>query len=172
MIHARVDTAEHRKIVGFEVGTRTQFDNRHGGDPVWFFLDSYRVKSRADESDFLTYPWKYMINEHGDLILSDEPPITDEETIPEIMVGYAFLKGRDGRYLRGDDGAFILGYDVGYYPPPEGFTYLLDPDNAFLKDPDDHYLIEEYIPPVDVTVFLTDVDGAQLTDLDEAHITE
>ncbi len=171
MIHAHVDTAEHRKILGFETGTRAQFDIQHGGDPLWFFLDSYRVKYRADFQYFLKYPWHYIIDEYGDIHLSDEPPIIDIEVIPEVPDGYILLIGRDGRYLRGEDGEYLYGYDGDYEPPPEGMLYLQDPDGAFLKDQDQRYLIEPE-GEVDPNMFLTDLNGDLLTDLDGDLITE
>lgn len=142
MIHARIDTAEHRKILGFENGTRAQFDERHGGDPLWFFIDSYKVKYRTNFKNFLLKPWNYQIDNHGELFLSDEPPIIIIEEDPEVPVGYLAIKGRDGRVLKGDDGLFLLGRNPDYESPPTGMVYLLDTDERFLTDSDGAMLIE------------------------------
>lgn len=142
MIHARIDTVEHRQIVGFEVGTRAAFDVRHGGDPLWIYVESYRVKLRADLKHFMMYPSKYKILATGDVILTTDTPIVIPDVDPVVPIGYVALKGRDGRYLLGADGAFLLGYDGDYTPPPAGKVYLTDPDNKFLKDPDDKLITE------------------------------
>lgn len=172
MIHARIDTAEHRKIVGFETGNRAQFDTRHGGDPLWVFLDSYRVKYRAEFAHFLTFPTNYQINEFGDIYLSNEPPIINDEVIPNAPPGYYLLRGRDGQYLKGADGYFIYGLDSGYTPPPEGMLYLMDPDGYFLKDPDESFLMEDEGDTSGPITYITDNDGSNLTDLDDSLITE
>jgi len=174
MIHARVDTAEHRKIVGFETGTRAQFDNRHGGDPIWIFLDSYRVKYRADFKNFLLHPTNYQIDEYGDIHLSNEPAIIDNEVIPDSPPGYYLLRGRDGQVLKGADGQFLLGYDGDYSPPPEGMLYLRDDDGYFLKDPDQSFLMEDEGDTSGPIVYITDTNGSNLSDSDEDNslITE
>jgi hypothetical protein len=142
MIHARIDTVEHRKILGFENGTRAQFDERHGGDPLWFFLDSYKVKYRANFSNFLLKPWNYQIDDYGEIFLSDEPPIIVIEEDPDIPIGYQAIVGRDGRMLKGADGFFLFAKNPAYEEPPVGMVYLLDGDNRFLKDPDGDLIIE------------------------------
>lgn len=142
MIHAHIDTVEHRKIIGFETGTRAQFDQRHGGDPLWIFVDSYKVKYRINFVNFITRPFDYMIDELGDLRLSDEPPIIIVEEDPVIPVGYQAITGRDNRVLKGEDGLYLYGPLEGYESPPEDMVYLLDSDNMFLSDPDGKFLIE------------------------------
>jgi hypothetical protein len=142
MIHARIDTVDHRKILGFENGTRAQFDERHGGDPLWFFIDSYKVKYRVNFANFLLKPWNYQIDDRGELFLSDEPPIIVVEELPDIPVGYQVLVGRDGRLLKGADGEFLFAKNPAYDVPPTGMVYLLDTDNRFIKDPDGKLLIE------------------------------
>lgn len=142
MIHARIDTVDHRKILGFENGTRAQFDERHGGDPLWRFIDSYKVKYRADFTNFLLRPWNYQIDDLGELFLSDEPPIIIVEELPDIPAGYQLILGRDGRPLRGADGMYLLGRNADYTPPPVGTVYLLEDDSRFLKDADGALLTE------------------------------
>ena len=144
MIHALVDTVEHRQIIRFEAGNRAEFDAKHAGDPLWFFLDSYRVKYGANFQNFLTYPRKYRINDYGDIYLTDDDPIIDDtdNEIPEAPFGYTVLIGRDGRYLRGADGEFLYGLDENYEPPPSGHVWLVDSDLKILKDPDETYLTE------------------------------
>jgi len=158
--------------VGFEVGNRAQFDKRRGGDPLWVFVDSYQLKYRANESEFLRRPFRYGVDLKGNLILTDEPPILTPEEYPPFIPGYQALKGRDGRYLKGADGSFIYGYILGYEPPPEGYSYLLDPDNFFLKDSDGHFLIEltGLIAPEDM--YLIDDNGYFIVDDNGYNITE
>lgn len=142
MIHARIDTAEHRKILGFENGTRAQFDARHGGDPLWVFIDSYKVKYRADFKNFLLKPWNYQIDQYGELFVSDEPPIIVEEEDPIVPIGYDVLKGRDGRYLKGADGLYLYAPNPSYEPPPEGMVYILDDNDTFMRDDTNTFIIE------------------------------
>lgn len=142
MIHARIDTAEHRKILGFENGTRAQFDERHGGDPLWFFIDSYKVKYRVNYTNFILKPWNYQIDQYGELFLSDEEPIIVDDEEPIVPVGYQALFGPDGRYLKGADGQFLYGVNPFYEPPPDGDVYLLDDDDVFLRDADGKYITE------------------------------
>lgn len=172
MIHALIDTAEHRKILGFETGTRAQFDRRRGGDPLWVFVDSYQVRYRANIKNFMRHPTRYMVDTRGDLFISTEPPITIVEEIPDVIPGYVALKGPDGRYLKGADGNFIYGYDDGYGPPPTGMTYLLDSDNAFLTDSDNALLIESLVDENLNATFVIDGDGNYITDGNYTFITE
>lgn len=142
MIHARIDTVEHRKIVGFETGTRAQFDKRHGGDPLWVFLDLPKVKYRVSFAKFSLNPWNYKLDANDNPLLTDEPPIVIVEENPDIPFGYLVLTGRDGRVLRGEDQLYLLGQDPEYVPAPDGMVYLKDPDDRLLKDPDNRPLIE------------------------------
>lgn len=142
MIHARIDTVDHRKIVGFETGTRQTFDKSHGGDPLWVFLDAPKVKYRANFADFLVHPTNYKISTTGYLQSSSDPPIVVVDEEPVVPPGYKAAIGRDGRYLKGTDGDFIIVPDPGYVPPPSGNLYLLDDDNVFLTDPDGAFVIE------------------------------
>jgi len=171
MIHARIDTVDHRQIVGFETGTRALFDARRGGDPLWVFLDSYRVKYRADFHDFLINPFHYKILLTGDIQITTDSPIIIDDEEPDIMPGYVALVGADGDYLQGADGKFILAYDVGYNPPPSGNVYLLDDNNTFITDPDGDFLMEP-TNDADSLVYLTDEDGSQLTDIDDSLLTD
>ena len=142
MIHARIDTVDHRQIVGFETGTRAQFDARHGGDPLWVFVESYSVKYRADFTDFQLRPWRYKVDLYGNVTVSTDPPIVVVEVVPVPPPGYYLLTGRDGRYLLSSTGDYLLGYDGNYTAPPAGTVYLMDPDGKFITDPDSVYLSE------------------------------
>jgi hypothetical protein len=172
MIHAHIDTVDHRQLVGFEIGTRAQFDKLRGADPLWVFVDSYQVKYRANESEFMKRPRRYAVDLKGNLRITDEEPIIIPEEVPPYIPGYEALRGRDGRFLKGADDSFIYGYVIGYQPPPDGFSYLLDPDNVFLKDPDGYLLIEavSLIPPEDM--YLIDDNGYFIVDDNDYNITE
>ena len=65
MIHARLDAESTKNITGFECGTRAEFDERHGGDPLWVFLDFDVVQYRVRKADFLLNPLLFLIDERG-----------------------------------------------------------------------------------------------------------
>lgn len=67
MIFAHLDDVSTKNIIGFEVGTRADFDNRHPGDPLWIFLDFDIIKVRVVTSDFLRYPKLYYIDSSGNI---------------------------------------------------------------------------------------------------------
>jgi hypothetical protein len=67
MIFARIDNPTTKNILGFECGTRALFDQRHGGDPTWVFVDYPNAVHRSDISDFLKYPTAYHIDANGNL---------------------------------------------------------------------------------------------------------
>jgi hypothetical protein len=153
MIHAHIDTVDHRMIVGIETGTRAQFDARHGGDKLWLFVESYRVLYRVDTKDFLRYPHTYKVNALGDLVKTTDAPIIVVDPQPEELFGRVYLYGRDGRFLRGADGAFLYAYKDGYTPPPAGKVYLTDGDGqTILTDGDGAFITE----PIDVGGSSTD----------------
>lgn len=159
MIHAHIDTVDHRQLVGFEIGTRAQFDKRRGGDPLWVFVDSNQLKFRANESEFLRRPFRYAVDIKGNLRITDEAPIEEVQEVPPFLPGYQALKGRDGRYLKGDDGSFVYGFAIGYEPPPAGQVYLMDSDNFFLTDSDNYLLTE--IRGITNTLNFTTADNSQ-----------
>jgi hypothetical protein len=68
MIHARVNNTTDLAIIGFECGTRADFDHRHGGDSQWIFLDYDIVNYHVNTGDFLLHPTHYQITPAGDLI--------------------------------------------------------------------------------------------------------
>lgn len=172
MIHAHIDTVEHRQLVGFEIGNKAQFDKRRGEDPLWVFVDSYQLKYRANESEFMKRPFRYAVDLKGNLRITDEAPIINIEEFPPFIPGYQALKGRDGRYLKGDDGSFIYGFVLEYEPPPAGYAYLLDSDNIFLKDPDGYLLTELVsLAPLEQT-YLLDDNGYFIIDDNTSYITE
>lgn len=107
MIHARIDTVEDRKIVGFEVGNRTLYDKRFGGDPLWIFVDSFRVRYRVDFSHFILYPTLYEVTPQGDIVLS-QSAIPGGGTVPD---GHSLLLGADGNQLTGADAQYLYGED-------------------------------------------------------------
>lgn len=67
MIFANIDNVSTNNIIGFEVGTRAAFDDRHGGDPLWVFFDYDIIKIRVVTADFLLYPTKYYIDILGNI---------------------------------------------------------------------------------------------------------
>jgi hypothetical protein len=69
MIFANIDSPSTNNILGYETGTRAVFDARHGGDPLWVFLDYNVVKNRANTADFIARPKAYHIDGFGNLRL-------------------------------------------------------------------------------------------------------
>lgn len=169
MIHALIDTVQHRKILGFETGNRAQFDQRHGGDNRWVFLDVYRVKYRANFSDFLKNPTGYKLDDQDNVHRSNEPPIIVTIEIPPSIPGYVALIGSDGRYLKSPDGKFLYGYAVGYSPPPYGMRWLVDDDGFFVTDPDGAFLMER---DEHAFFYLVDTSGNYITDTSGSLIVD
>ena len=59
MMHINIDSVETRNVVGFECGTRADFDIRHYNNPLWVFVDKNVIKYQVLTSDFLLNPRKY-----------------------------------------------------------------------------------------------------------------
>ena len=74
MIHAHIDNILTKNIVGFECGTRADFDTRHGNDPLWVFIDHDIFNYRVDKSAFLRTPTIFYIDEHGTIQLRNTYP--------------------------------------------------------------------------------------------------
>lgn len=67
MIHAHIDNVTDRNVMGYEVGTRAQYDARHGGNPLWVFLDTAVVLYQIHVEDFIRKPTSFKIDSGGNL---------------------------------------------------------------------------------------------------------
>lgn len=120
MIHALIDGVTTRRIVGFECGTRAQFDARHGGDPLWVFLDYSTINYRIRTSEFLDNPLSFFIDKRG---------LVQKRLDPKQRKDFVYLTDTDA-YLTDSDG-----------------TYLKEPQfppiNVNISDPDGSPLVED-----------------------------
>jgi hypothetical protein len=65
MFFVRIDDATTRNVTGYECGNRAVYDDRHGGDPLWVFVDSDVVRSGIKIDDFLKNYLNYTVNGKG-----------------------------------------------------------------------------------------------------------
>lgn len=71
MFFVRIDAVDTRNVTGFECGTRAGFDDRHGGDPLWVFVDADIVRTGLKVNVFLTSYLNYTVSTKG--ILKKKP---------------------------------------------------------------------------------------------------
>jgi hypothetical protein len=101
MIHAVIDAADTRNIVGFECGTRADFDKRHAGDPMWVFFDDNVIMRRVNTTEFLLNPKLYHIDEQGNLQKKYNP-------LPQERPDFAYITERKTTYLTDTDGVPLI----------------------------------------------------------------
>ncbi len=72
MLHVKIVSAADKTVLGYEHGTRAQFDARWGGNPQWVFFEQRDVGSKNKLSDFLKNPQTYLIDDKGFLKKSSQ----------------------------------------------------------------------------------------------------
>lgn len=97
MIHAKIDAVDTRRIIGFECGTRADFDKLHAGDKNWVFLDADVFAYQITSEEFFINPLQFFIDKRGLVTKIFKPkPKIDTEYLME-----------DGKYLIDGDGKYI-----------------------------------------------------------------
>jgi hypothetical protein len=100
MIHAIIDDVIQKNIVGYECGTKADFELRHWGNPLWVFFDDNIITNRINTEQFLTKPQTFYIDKAGELqsrIPLRKPPL-----------GYEFLLDKDGSFTTDKQGVYYV----------------------------------------------------------------
>ena len=69
MLFIQIDNTTSKNVVGFEFGTRSEFDSRHGGNTSWIFVDYNNAVNRSDFDGFILNPTLYFVDKNGNLRL-------------------------------------------------------------------------------------------------------
>lgn len=70
MLFIKIFSPDDKRVIGFEVGNRSEFDDRHSQSDAWVFVDSPNATSRSNISDFLKRPTAYKLDDNGNLRLN------------------------------------------------------------------------------------------------------